>query len=165
MALTYEPISTTTLGSAQSSVTFSSITGIYTDLVLVITGSVVSGGALELRVGNGSVDTGSNYSRTNLYGTGSSGVSNRDSNQDRTYTAFGSNSVSTRGMVTFNFQNYANTTTNKVIISRWSELTVNSGTSIHLWRSAAAINTITITGYSSNFIAGSTFTLYGIKAA
>ena len=37
MAITYEPIATTTLSSAASSVTFSSISGSYTDLVLVIT--------------------------------------------------------------------------------------------------------------------------------
>jgi hypothetical protein len=38
MAITYEPIATTTLGSAAASVTFSSISGSYTDLVLVVTG-------------------------------------------------------------------------------------------------------------------------------
>jgi hypothetical protein len=35
MASTYEPIATTTLGTATASVTFSSISGAYTDLVLV----------------------------------------------------------------------------------------------------------------------------------
>jgi hypothetical protein len=132
---------------------------------LVATGAVVSGGAIELRVGNGSVDTGSNYSRVNLYGTGSSVVAGSDSNVDRIYTAFGSNNVSTTGMIIFNFQNYADTSTNKTILSRWSELTVNVGASVCLWRSNSAINIITLTGYSSNLIAGSTFTLYGIAAA
>jgi hypothetical protein len=36
MAITYEPIATTTLGTAlQTSVTFSTISGSYTDLVLI----------------------------------------------------------------------------------------------------------------------------------
>jgi hypothetical protein len=35
MAKTYEPIATTTLGTAAATVTFSSISGTYTDLVLV----------------------------------------------------------------------------------------------------------------------------------
>ena len=35
---TYTPIATTTLGSAQADVTFSSISGSYTDLVLIIGG-------------------------------------------------------------------------------------------------------------------------------
>ena len=165
MAITYEPISTTTLSTATASVTFSSISGTYTDLVLVATGAVVSGGAIELQVGNGSVDTGSNYSRTNLYGDGSAAVSSRDSNQTKTFVAFGSDSVSSKGLIIFNFQNYSNTTTYKSILSRWTELGVNVGTSIHLWRSTSAINIITITGYSSNLTSGSTFTLYGIKAA
>ena len=34
-AATYEPIATTTLGSAASTITFSSISGSYTDLILV----------------------------------------------------------------------------------------------------------------------------------
>jgi hypothetical protein len=39
MAITYEPIATTTLGTAEASVTFSTISGAYTDLVLVIEGT------------------------------------------------------------------------------------------------------------------------------
>jgi hypothetical protein len=57
MAKTYEPIATTTLSSAQSSVTFSSISGSYTDLVLVSNVSG-SGGNANLRVTLNS-DTGS----------------------------------------------------------------------------------------------------------
>jgi hypothetical protein len=34
MAITYSPIATTTLGTAAASVTFSTISGAYTDLVL-----------------------------------------------------------------------------------------------------------------------------------
>ena len=39
MAITYEPIATNTLGSAAASVTFSSISGTYTDLVVVVSGN------------------------------------------------------------------------------------------------------------------------------
>jgi len=44
MPTTYEPIATTTLGSATASITFSTISGAYTDLVLVasITGVSVA---------------------------------------------------------------------------------------------------------------------------
>jgi len=66
MPITYEPIATTTLSSAQSSVTFSSISGSYTDLVLVFSDVKLSSGdsAIDIQVGNGSVDTSSNYSFT-----------------------------------------------------------------------------------------------------
>ena len=40
MTATYEKIATTTLGSAATSVTFSSISGSYTDLVLFSTGNI-----------------------------------------------------------------------------------------------------------------------------
>ena len=38
MASTYEKIATTTLGSATASYTFSSISGTYTDLILILVG-------------------------------------------------------------------------------------------------------------------------------
>ena len=43
MTATYEKIATTTLGSSQASVTFSSISGSYTDLVLISDSTVASG--------------------------------------------------------------------------------------------------------------------------
>ena len=64
MAITYEPIATTTLGTAAASVTFSTISGAFTDLVLVMAFA-------NTGVGNGNdilmqfnSDSGSNYSRT-----------------------------------------------------------------------------------------------------
>ncbi len=76
MTKTYVPISTTTLGSNASTVSFSSIPGTYTDLVIVM--GVIStsntGHYVYLQY-NG--DTGSNYSTTILTGTGSSAVSTR----------------------------------------------------------------------------------------
>ena len=44
MAATYTPIATTTLGSAQSSYTFSSISSAYTDLILIYNGTVTATG-------------------------------------------------------------------------------------------------------------------------
>ena len=65
---TYTPLSTTTLGSAQATVTFSSISGSYTDLVLVMnTIGTSAGGDVQVQFNS---DTASNYSCTILYGTG-----------------------------------------------------------------------------------------------
>jgi hypothetical protein len=161
MPTTYEPIATTTLGSAASSVTFSSIPGTYTDLIVVMNYANSTGLADVYFQFNG--DTGSNYSRTQLFGTGSAAGSNRGTNE----TAFnGVGYVGTTWSQSIShIMNYSNTTTNKTILVR------NDGTSnlvmanVGLWRNTSAITSILI-GYSTNnFIAGSTFTLYGIKAA
>jgi hypothetical protein len=62
MTATYEKIATTTLGSTTATVTFSSISGAYTDLVLVerLVKSI-TGGSLQVRFNS---DTGTNYSAT-----------------------------------------------------------------------------------------------------
>ena len=65
---TMTPIATNTLVSATNSITFSSIPQGYTDLILIH--SNISGTTQQLRLTfNG--DSGSNYSTTELYGTGS----------------------------------------------------------------------------------------------
>jgi hypothetical protein len=69
MAATYEPIETQTLGSAAASVTFSSITGSYTDLILVSSISTTHTATTSLVIQlNG--DTATNYSNTRLLGDG-----------------------------------------------------------------------------------------------
>ena len=78
MPATYEPIATYTAPSAQTEINFTSISGAYTDLVLVMNGAMSrTGAAFLMRVGNGSIDSGSNYSETELYGTGSAAGSAR----------------------------------------------------------------------------------------
>jgi hypothetical protein len=160
---TYTPLSTTTLGSAQTTVSFSSISSAYTDLILVCTGSANVGSNLTVRVGNASVDTGSNYSSTYLGGDGSAAFSGRQSSQTASligavYTGLGINII--------NFQNYANTTTNKTFLSRLSFAGSAVAAYVGLWRSTSAINIITLSlGGTNTFSTGSTFTLYGIASA
>lgn len=169
MPKTYEPIATTTLGSAASSVTFSSIPGTYTDLILVVNGSSTAGTGSRLRIGNGSVDTGSNYSFTFLEGTGSGTNSFRNSNvayiQMNNYSQFApSPTYNTTEIV--QIMNYANTTTYKTVMNRSNLAQTGVSAMVGLWRSTSAINVITY--YCSNattFEAGFTATLYGVKAA
>jgi hypothetical protein len=58
MATTYEPIATTTLGTAAASITFSSIPATYTDLRLVVMCKLLAHQLLMFRFNS---DTGSNY--------------------------------------------------------------------------------------------------------
>ncbi len=80
MANTYEPIATTTLTSASSSVVFSSIPQTYTDLVVVFVGknttaNVAMTGEFDLNGdgGNNYSSTQLNYDNTSGRGTGNNG--------------------------------------------------------------------------------------------
>ena len=160
---TYSTIATTTLGSAAASYTFNSIPSTYTDLVLIMTVTQGAGVSVYCQMGNGSVDTGSNYSYTGLYGNGSSAGSARASNQTGAYLGYvGSTTIYN---AINHFINYSNTTTYKTIINRKNQSDQYVEANVALWRSTAAINTIKIYPQSGNFDAGSTFTLYGIAAA
>jgi hypothetical protein len=164
MASTYTPIATTTLGSAASSVTFSSISGAYTDLVLVtsLKGQTTSNG-VKLQFNS---DTGSNYSNTYLEGDGSSAYSGRRTSQTgiSDWSGYVSTASTFSADVT-HIMNYSNTTTYKTVLARANRPTSNTDGVVGLWRSTAAITSMVITANSGNFDVGSTLTLYGIKAA
>ena len=170
MAKTYEPIETTTLGSAAASYTFTSISQAYTDLILVFAGTMTSADYVQFQVGNGSVDTGSNYSHTRIVGNGTSATSGRTSNGSNIFTPQPMNT--NQNNLIINFQNYSNTTTYKTTIMRSNTPATDGGatgslsSTVGLWRSYSAINTIKMYTYGGQtFAAGSTFTLYGIEAA
>jgi hypothetical protein len=168
MAITYTPIATQTLGSAAGSVTFSSIPATYTDLVLVTNFQQASGSTTCAIRFNG--DTGTNYSMTVLSGSGVGAVSARSSSVDLIYVPYWSNTANTPIFSTHNIMNYSNTTTYKTVITRFgstraSDSSMATVAEVDLWRSTSAINSIEVFGRSVNFNAGSTFTLYGIKAA
>lgn len=175
MAATYDKIATTTLSSNQGTVTFSSISGSYTDLRLIINGGIVDGGfLLGVRVGNGSVDSGTNYSWTYLEGSGSSAYSGRKSSMSLGALSNGLPGNNSNNSFIVDFQNYSNATTNKTWISRVGNNSNASTAVINLWRSTAAINTIAIaesgdggsgTFNYGNMLSGTTFTLYGILKA
>jgi len=163
MTITYEAIASTTLVSAQSSVTFSSFGG-YTDLVIITnTGNGSADKAILVQVGNGSIDTGSNYSTTFMYGNGTVGVSGRAANQTSMIASRTASGITGNGSIIL--QNYANTTTNKTMLSRGNTADGLVVAYVGLWRSTAAITTLKLSDESANnFSIGSTFSLYGIKA-
>jgi len=162
MPTTYEPIATSTLGSAQASVTFSGIPQTYTDLVVVVSSPSASASAYSALTVNG--DNGSNYSFTRLYGTGSAAGSNRGSNMTYWQTQYLYSSGTYLNAIC-HFMNYSNTTTNKTMIERYNDAAYEVDAQVNLWRSTAAITSITFSRVSGNYATGSTFTIYGIKAA
>lgn len=160
MASTYTPIATTTLGSAASSVTFSSIPSTYTDLVLVFNGSNLGSAGQDIVV-NFNGDTGTNYSRTYLLGNGTAASSGRSSNA----ASWAPGGLYPNSFYTIHFMNYSNTTTYKTMIARDSVPDAYPALTVGLWRSTSAINSITALVQGANFSTGSTFTLYGIASA
>jgi hypothetical protein len=158
MPKTYEPIATQTLGSASASVTLSSIPATYTDLVLVFNGNATTAASIGLRF-NG--DTATNYSMTYLYGSGSAASSGRSSTANDIYCMDLPTSNST---LVCQIQNYSNTTTNKTSLQRGNAAATAVTATVGLWRNTAAITSVTLY-VATTFATGSTFTLYGIKAA
>jgi hypothetical protein len=161
---TYTPIATTTIGTAAASYTFSSISGSYTDLVLVASPISSLGSPDMIMQFNG--DTGSNYSYIILRGNGSAAASARATSA--TYIDFcGATAVTT----TFGFQanvsiqNYSNATTYKTALVRSNNAGNGTDAIVGLWRNTAAITSITLSLSANLLAAGSTFTLYGIAAA
>jgi hypothetical protein len=165
MASTYEKIATTTVsGSSTATVTFSSISNAYTDLVLIMQVADTAANAnADILINS---DATSNYSKTQLYGNGTTAASNRNTNLSSlgitpligTSTNFATNMI-------IQFMNYSNTTTYKTILYRGNQASDGVVTFAGLWRSTSAINRLDINDTSAFWKAGSTFTLYGIKAA
>lgn len=162
MPATYEPIATTTLGSATNTITFNSIPGTYTDLRLIVN---VNGSGIAVLAQFNS-DTGSNYSYTALAGTGSAASSYRGTNQTSIDPRY--NAISQWNLFTFDIFSYTGST-NKTVLTTGSQDNNGSGSvnsQVHLWRNTAAITRIDlVTGGTGNMAIGTTATLYGIKAA
>lgn len=160
---TYSLIASYTIPSAASTYTFSSIPSTYTDLVLISNPKVSSvQEAVQIQFNS---DTGNNYSFTQLYGNGTSAFSARAASIGYIYATNGT-STTNYGAGVFNILDYSNTTTYKTTLGRFSEAAYNAWSGVGLWRSTAAITSITLTvsGTSNTLSAGSTFKLYGIQA-
>jgi hypothetical protein len=165
MPSTYTPIATYTVSSGTiADVSFSGISG-YTDIIgvlnLIPTGA---SNALRAQVNN---DANAVYSRTVLYGTGSSTLSTRNTGMPDLTGQWGLSSGLNPLTFIFNYQNYSNSSVYKTIL--WKLADNANGqivAAISLYPYTSAITQI---NYKTNnvgyFAAGSTFTLYGIKEA
>lgn len=161
---TYTPIATTTIsGTGTNSVTFSSISGSYTDLIIVTNQGATASENTGMQFNS---DTGSNYSNTFIYGNGSSAASSRASSA--TYIRIdpqSSPTTSVNAVDIVHIMNYSNSTTYKTILSRGNSAGVAVAANVGLWRSTAAITSVKLYALSGNYADGSTFTLYGVLNA
>jgi hypothetical protein len=122
-------------------------------------------------------DSGSNYSYTEMNGTGSSALSARDTNQTIAWTSPQMGSISNTvgdNTTIVNIMNYSNSTINKTYLSRANRAGSTLDyqgveAAVGLWRNTAAITSVLIgnrrSGVDYNFSVGSTFSLYGIASS
>ena len=170
MATTYTLISSNTLSASAASVTFSSIPSTYTDLVLRVSArtDVNANDQIVLQI---NTDTGTNYSKTRLYGNGASAGSGQYSNSAPSYTGYnlvGSGATaSTFSNAEFYIPNYtssANKPISQFGVEETNATTAYMSADAILWRGTSAITQLVLSSFQSgNFVSGSSFYLYGIK--
>ena len=156
---TYDLLDSTTLASSASSVTFSSISQDYRDLVLIVDLDGIAMDALGIRFNS---DTGSNYSDVKMRGNGST---TQSATQTDTYIEIGVNTAGESGkrLYVTNIMDYS-ADKHKSVLSRGN----SSGNVVALagrWANTSAITSISIIeAFSAGFTAGDTFYLYGIAS-
>jgi hypothetical protein len=161
-------IASTTLGTATSPVTFSSIPSTYDDLRVVCFMRPGSGGYL-FKVKLNSSNT--NNSSTNFVASSSgiiSGYAQSGIHPDINYGSIVTQPVS----MTIDILNYKTTSHRKTVLMRLAQSNNNVSTdlvaaAVGLWNSTSAVSSVSIEleGTGVTFSAGSVFALYGIKKA
>lgn len=159
---TYTPISSQTLSSSESSVTFNNMPQGYTDLVIIINSQRTANAGSPIRYRFNS-DANSNYSQTNLYSNGSVASSDKlvSNTYIETYGVPTSPGISTQIL---NISNYSNTTTYKTMLARGNNTAQQVIQSVGMWRNTNAITSIEIYVPDQSMASGTTFNLYGIAA-
>jgi hypothetical protein len=160
MASAQVALATITLGSAASTVTFSSIPATYRDLRLVIQASSPADTADIVARFNG--DSGANYSLVQMYGNGSTATSSASSGQTELYFGYYN---TTQGMVQLTVFDYSQTDKQKSALSRSDLPGALVFARAGRWASTSAITSMLIYPTYGQFAAGSTFSLYGIVSA
>jgi hypothetical protein len=170
MPSTYTLISSNVLSSSAASVTFSAIPDTYTDLVLKISYRNDAGGVAAAMTARFNSNTGTIYSRTRLYGNGSTVGSSRGTlnyfNYNLSVNASGATS-NTFSSAELYIPNYTSSTNKPVFFDTATE---DNATEAYrsvfaaLFVNTTAISSIQINPVDSGTIqSGSSFYLYGIK--
>lgn len=162
-------LATTVLSSTASSITFSGISGSYTDLRIVLYGSATytepNYGNLFLRLNS---DSGSNYSYTGMDGSPNGIGPSYDLNQTSAYVGYVKDDKAKNlyyGNNIIDIFSYAGSNY-KTILSSYSLDDSNvysaNGLRANVWRSTSAVTSVTLTPGDAPFRVGTTATIYGI---
>lgn len=166
----FSQIATTTLGSAQSTITFSNISQEYTHLQIR---GIARGTSAETDVNIYSrfnSDTGNNYSYHYMFGNGSSASAGATASAPEIITGrvtAGNSGSNMFGFFVFDILDYTNTNKFKTVRSLTGHDQNGSGSAWMFsgnWRSTSAITSINFYLSPGNFATNSSFQLYGVKA-
>lgn len=169
----YQSIQTVTIGAtSQATISFTSIPATYKHLQIrgiARCSSAQNFAGLRMQVGNGSVDTGANYSEHSLSGNGSSASAGGQTSQSNMFvgvTSAANDTASAFAGLVFDLLDYSNV--NKYKTTRSIGAVDLNGSGIfeyhsNSWRSTSAVDTIALYLSSGNFVQYSSFALYGIK--
>ena len=171
---TYVALDKVTVGTATTTITFTGINQGYTDLVLIYQGATAAAANMFVRVGNVSLDTGSNYSWHLLFGNGSSAGSSSGVSSTAMQAQRMPANTSTAGLfgaVVADVLDYANTNKNKTVrtLAAFDDNAGGYGSIFRLtsglWMDTDAVTSIQMTMNVGNIAEHSHFALYGIKGA
>jgi hypothetical protein len=170
----YESIASATGTGSSTTITFSSIPSTYKHLQIRGIGkrlvSTASGGVTVKVTFNS--DSGSNYSKHALIGTGSSVAATGSASQtainiDAAISSSNASYTNIIGVTLIDILDYSNTTKNKTLRAVSGTELNNTNGEIYLtsglWMNTNAITSITLTSETNNFSSISTYALYGIK--
>jgi hypothetical protein len=159
----YVPLANLTLGSAATTVTFSSISQ-YRDLVLV-SNPISSSGSVQMLAQINDLAT-SNYNFVYMQGNGSTATSGSFASQFFFYLAYGNALVTTSAetTVTANFFDINVSDKHPSCLIRTSNASNGVYASAQRYNSLGGITKMALTLNGANFAAGSTFALYGIAS-
>ena len=172
-----EAIATTYLEADAASVTFSSIPQTYEHLQLRYTLALAATNNTyqRLYLGDGSADTGANYSQHVMYGhdstTPAAWSGTASSHGIYLGQAPGSPDRAWSGPTIVDILDYVNTNKNTTaMVLNWDGGTESNADYVQfasgLWDDTAAVDTILINNrYANNFLRGSEFTLYGLNSS
>ena len=168
---TYTPLANVTLSSNAASVTFSSISQLYKDLVVIVSASVTDNNYGYPIVQANSDTSVNSYWYVEGFGQGTSSYAGGSQGYGVVAIAGGSAPMSTtaRAIVTYNIMNYSSTDKQKAFLTKVSSPTILSGVSSTRWIGTSAITSLVFAPGNGSatggaFASGSTFAIYGIAA-
>jgi hypothetical protein len=163
---TYEKVATSTLTSNTSTVTFTSIPQTYTDLVIIFSGKAANNTDAQVRIGGSNTpDSSAGYSRHFMFGYSGGMVADTISSLNGfIFSPYNENTN-----LVMHLNSYTNPNIYKPVIIRNGPKPTSGDNLTYvaagIYRDTTAINCVQFYSPTHNFVTGSVFTIYGIKAA